>query len=185
MTTSEREVRPADRSGDNTAAAPDAGLSSREETRGDARQKEPLTSSVATAPDDSRQLELEIERTREQLGETVQELFARVDVMARARAKATEVSGKYKNTMVQARNQAATRAGRVRTQIAGNTTALRRKATSANKAQVRKAVTNGASGVQEHWLELAIALGVVSVSCLVAWQWVTHTSSATRYEIHA
>ena len=40
-----------------------------------------------TAPE----IQLEIERTRERLGETVDELAARADVRARARARAAEV----------------------------------------------------------------------------------------------
>jgi Protein of unknown function (DUF3618) len=202
MTTSEREVRPAEQTADNTVPAPRSGASTQGETRGDTRETEPLTGSIASAPDDSRQLQLEIERTREQLGETVQELFARADVIARARAKANQVSGKYKSTVFQARNQAAHHAGRVRTQVTGNTTTAWQKATSANKAgqdqfrsravavraqtweampkQVRRAITNGASGGRESWLALAIALGVASVGCLAARQLVMRSSSATR-----
>jgi hypothetical protein len=197
MTTSERQ---AERTGDGTATAPGSGLATQGETRGDGQETEPITGSVATAPNDPRQLELEIERTREQLGETVQELFYRADVIARARAKATEVSGKYKSTVLQARNQAAAHAGRVRTQVTGNTTAAWQKAASANKAgkdqlrnrtatarkqtweampdQVRQVVTSGASGARDPWLALAIALGAVSVGCLAAWQRAMRSSSA-------
>ena len=48
-------------------------------------------------------LEAEIERTREQLGDTVQELASRADVKSRARAKAAELTGRAKNTAAQAR----------------------------------------------------------------------------------
>jgi len=40
------------------------------------------------------EIQQEIERTREHLGETVEELAARADVRTRARAKAAEVRGK-------------------------------------------------------------------------------------------
>lgn len=41
-----------------------------------------------TAPDPAAELQQQIERTREQLGETVEELAAKADVKARARARA-------------------------------------------------------------------------------------------------
>jgi Protein of unknown function (DUF3618) len=69
----------------------------------DARETAPIEGTVATPQKDPRQLEQEIERTREQLGETVQELVARVDVKSRAQAKANEISGRVKSQTVQAR----------------------------------------------------------------------------------
>jgi hypothetical protein len=90
MTTREGGATPAERTGDKPETAP-------------------LTGTIATPPHDARQLEREIERTREQLGETVQELVARVDVMSRARAKASEVSDNWKSTVVQARKRAGAR----------------------------------------------------------------------------
>lgn len=201
--TEEHVVIPAQRSADDKEAAPDSGLSSRAVTRGDAQETAPLTGSIAAAPDDTRQLELEIERTREQLGDTVQELLARVDVKARARAKATEVSGKCKSTIAQARNQAVVRAGGVRDQVAGNTAAARQKAASAGRAgrdqvrgrvvaagtpaweampeQVRRTVTKGASGAREYRVPLAVAAGVVIVG-LVIWQWKARSASAKSSE---
>ena len=98
MTTREQQAIPAQRT-DGNAETP---------------EPPPLSGSIAAPPEDARQLALEIERTREQLGETVQELVARVDVKSRALAKASEVSGKCKSTMVQARERAATRAGGMR-----------------------------------------------------------------------
>ena len=49
-----------------------------------------------TAPDQANAAELqqEIERTREHLGQTVDELAAKADVKSRARAKTAEVKGK-------------------------------------------------------------------------------------------
>jgi len=85
------------------ATAPGSELSPQATPDGDAPQAAPISGTVATAPVDPRQLEQEIERTREQLGETVQELVARVDVKSRARAKAAEVSGRAKSTALQVR----------------------------------------------------------------------------------
>jgi len=80
------------------------------------------------------QLEQEIERTREQLGETVEQLAARADVKSRVQAKAAEVSGRVKATAGQAQQEAAARAGRVRSQLADKTAAARQKAVSAGGA---------------------------------------------------
>ena len=44
------------------------------------------------------ELQQEIEQTRRQLGQTVDELAAKTDVKARARAKATEVSGRVRRS---------------------------------------------------------------------------------------
>ena len=48
-----------------------------------------------TAPE----IRQEIENTREQLGQTVEELAAKADVPARARGKAAEVSGRVRATV--------------------------------------------------------------------------------------
>jgi hypothetical protein len=86
-----------------SARAPGSELASQAAPDGKAPEAAPITGTVAAAPTDPRQLEQEIERTREQLGETVQELLARVDVKSRAQAKATEISGRVKRTTLQAR----------------------------------------------------------------------------------
>jgi hypothetical protein len=193
MTTREGQPRPAERAEQKAQTAPGSELSSRVGTGGDADEPEPLSGSVAAPPADARQLEREIERTREQLGDTVQELIARVDVKARALAKASEVSDKCKSTMVQARERAATRASGVRSQVTGNTAAARQKAASAGRAgkeqlrgrvaavgtpaweampeQMRGRLTKGASGARERWVPVTVAAGAVILDCLAVWQW--------------
>lgn len=58
------------------------------------------------------ELQQEIEQTRRQLGQTVDELAAKTDVKARARAKATEVSGRVRRSpLVQRRWPVALAAG--------------------------------------------------------------------------
>jgi|SRR5215472_6270106 len=86
------------------APAPGSELSSQATPDGQAPDTAPITGTVAAAPADPRQLELQVERTREQLGETVQELVYRVDVKSRAQAKATELSEKVKSTTVRTRD---------------------------------------------------------------------------------
>ena len=47
-----------------------------------------------TEPDAALEIQQEIEQTRERLGQTVEELAAKADVKARARAKADEVKAR-------------------------------------------------------------------------------------------
>ena len=67
----------------------------------------PAGADPGAAPDDPEQLKLEIERTREQLGETVEALVAKTDVKARARERAEQLSQRLKGTTAQARTQLA------------------------------------------------------------------------------
>ena len=58
------------------------------------------------------ELQQEIEQTRRELGQTVDELAAKTDVKARVRAKATEVSGRVRRSqLVQRRWPVALAAG--------------------------------------------------------------------------
>jgi len=52
--------------------------------------------------EDQAGLEQEIERTREQLGQTVEALAAKADVKAQARAKAAQVTGRLRRVAGQA-----------------------------------------------------------------------------------
>lgn len=53
-----------------------------------------VVDAVPGPPDDAQGLQQEIERTREHLGQTVEALVAKVDIKARARAKAAELAGR-------------------------------------------------------------------------------------------
>jgi vacuolar-type H+-ATPase subunit E/Vma4 len=55
--------------------------------------------------EDPQQLEAEIERTRERLGETAEALAAKADVKARAQQKATELTGRLQSKANQAKRQ--------------------------------------------------------------------------------
>jgi hypothetical protein len=158
-----------------------------------AQETTPLTGRVTAPPDDLRQLETEIERTREQLGETIRELVARADVKSLARARAAALGGRVKDTTSQARKTATAGAVSVRSQVADKTAVARQKATTAGAArkdqlrnqaaavsapvwqatpeQVRRAVTNGASGAKERWMPLTLAAGVLIVGCLALRRW--------------
>lgn len=118
-----------------------------------------LTGRVAAPPDDLRQLEAEIERTREQLGETVQELVARADVKSLARAKATELRGRVKDTTSQARKAATAGAVSVRVQLTDKSAAALQKATSAGATQ------------KERWIPLTLAAGALIAGCMALRRW--------------
>jgi hypothetical protein len=198
MTTSQGTGTPARQPAD-AAEASGSGLSPQATANAGTQETAPLTGRVAAPPNDLHQLEAEIERTREQLGETVRELVTRADVKSLARAKAAELRGRVKDTTSQARKTATAGAVSVRSQVADKTAAARQKATSAgavrkdqlrNRAaavsapawqatpeQVRRAVTNGASGAKEHWIPLTLAAGVLIVGCLALRQWSSQASS--------
>ena len=74
----------------------------------------PAGADPGAVPDDPEQLRLEIERTREQLGETVEALVAKTDVKARAREQAEQLSQRLKGTTAQARSQLAGKTADVR-----------------------------------------------------------------------
>ena len=65
-------------------------------------------------PATGRELQEEIEQTRERLGQTVEELVAKADVKARAQAKAAEVKVKAQDKAADVKSRAADLAGNVR-----------------------------------------------------------------------
>jgi hypothetical protein len=79
------------------------------------------TGGGSAVPDDPEQLRQEIERTREQLGETVEALVAKADVKARAKERAGQLSQVLKDKTAQAKEQTTTRVGQARSQLAGQT----------------------------------------------------------------
>jgi Protein of unknown function (DUF3618) len=62
---------------------------------------------AAPAPDEVRSLQVEIGQTREQLGETIEQLVAKTDVAARAKGKAAELVARMKTQLSDARAKAA------------------------------------------------------------------------------
>ena len=58
---------------------------------------------VPAVPADAQRLRAEIERTREDLGATVEQLAAKLDVKSRARVEAAELAGRIKGTGAQIR----------------------------------------------------------------------------------
>jgi hypothetical protein len=182
MTTSGRARKPPGRRSAEADITPDAAQPPDAAAADDTPGKG-LLAGAQPAPDDRQQLEQEIERTREQLGETVEQLAAKADVKGRAQAKAAVVSGQVKATAGQARQEAAARAGRARSQLADTTAAARQKAVSvggtgqdqlqrraaavgtraweATPEPVRRAATRGVSAARERRVPLTIAAGVL------------------------
>ena len=75
---------------------------------------------MTTSPDDQQELEQEIEKTREQLGETVEALAAKVDVKARAREKLSQLTGRLKSKAIEARGKATEATRQLRLQDKAN-----------------------------------------------------------------
>ncbi|HWG60785.1 MAG TPA: DUF3618 domain-containing protein [Streptosporangiaceae bacterium] len=99
-----------------------------------------MTTSV---PDDADELRQDIERTRDRLGETVEELAAKADVKSRAKAQAAELAGRLQTKAAQARTQAL-----------------------AQTPQLRRAVAKGATAVRQRPVPLVLALGGLTVGYL-------------------
>jgi hypothetical protein len=149
---------------------------------------------AATGPtEDIEELRQEIEQTRDQLGDTVQQLAAKTDVGARARGKAVELTQKVKGKASQTQAQAAASAGNARGQLADKTEAARAHIMpllSAGKDQlqaravavatpvwdatpepVRQAVVKGASTVRQRRAALAaIASTLVAGYLAIRWR---------------
>jgi len=81
-------------------------------------------------PGDPQALAEEIERTREELGATVEALAAKADVMARAREKTAEMSGRLTGAASQAKAQLSAGAWRLRGRAAGTLAAAGQKVVS-------------------------------------------------------
>jgi hypothetical protein len=97
-----------------------------------------------TAPDPASAAELqqEIERTREHLGQTVEELAAKADVKSRARAKTADVKSRARATTAEVKRKAADASGQVR------------------RSQV----------VQRRWPLAAAAAGVILIGSIAVWR---------------
>jgi Protein of unknown function (DUF3618) len=193
MTTSGRAGNPLGRRPAEADTAQGAVQSPDTDVAGGIPGQGPLADGLPPAPDDPQQLRQEIERTREQLGETVEQLAAKADVKSRAQTRAAEVSRRLKAKASQARQRAAAQAGTVRGQLTGKTAAARHKAVSAGGAgqdqlksrmaavgtplwdatpeSLRRAAARGASGARERRVPLAVAAGVLVCGYLAIRWW--------------
>lgn len=98
--------------------------------------------SGSTVPgNDAQHLREEIEQTRQQLGLTVEQLAAKVDVKSRARVEAAQVARRVKSATARARDP------------------------------VRQAAAKGASKARDYRIPLALGTGALVLAYLAIWQW--------------
>jgi phage-related minor tail protein len=102
------------------------------------------------------EIQQEIDRTRERLGETVEELAAKADVKARAKEKAVEMKAK-------AQGKATEVSGLVKDKAAGVSGLVKDKATDVS-GRVKQNQT-----VQRRWPLAAAAAGVLAAG-IVVWR---------------
>lgn len=192
MTTSGRSGKPVGQHSAEADTSPSADLLPDATTAARTSETATPADAGAAAPDDAQQLQQEIERTREQLGETVEKLAAKADVKARARDKAVEFSGRVKSKAGQARKEAAARSESARSQLAGKAAAARQQATSAGGARkdelqtraavampvweatpehLRRAVAKGASTARQRRVPLAAAAVALILGYLAIRRW--------------
>jgi hypothetical protein len=119
-------------------------------------------SSGPPSPDDPEQLKAAIERTREELGRTAEQLVAKTDVKARAQAKASDLTQRAKDATSQVRRSAVAQAGSAREQVADRYQA---------SGPLRQAVTQGIEGARTYRKPLIIAVGVLIVGAVAVRIW--------------
>jgi Protein of unknown function (DUF3618) len=115
-----------------------------------------------SSPDDPEQLKAAIERTREELGRTAEQLVAKTEVKAQAQAKASDLTQRAKDATSQVRRQAVARAGSARQQLAGSYQA---------SGPLKQAVTQGIEGARTYRKPLTIAVGVLIAGAVAVRIW--------------
>ena len=188
MTASGRAAKPASKRVSGGAGAAGPGAAGDAAASGETPEDAPRAQTQPAVPDNEQELRAEIEQTREELGETVEQLAAKVDVKGRARAKTAELTGRVKDKAVQARASAAARATEVHAQVPGKTQIARQKAAAATglaKARVqaraasvreaapepvRRAVATGASTAKQRRVPLGLA-AIALIAGYLALRW--------------
>jgi hypothetical protein len=117
------------------------------------------------------QLAREIERTREQLGETVRALAARADLKAMAAGKLGEFPGRAADTVTRAGHQATAQARRLRDQGAGRA-ARQWQQLRSGSMPVKGKLRKGTSGVAVKMSHATVdpVLGAVATAAAIARQ---------------
>ena len=121
--------------------------------------------SVPPPPDDPEQLKAAIERTRQELGRTAEQLVAKTDVKARAQAKASDLTQRAKDATSQVRRQAVAQAGSVREQVADSDHSYQA------SGPLKQAVTQGIEGARTYRKPLIIAVGLLIVGAVAVRIW--------------
>ena len=110
-------------------------------TAEEARDAGTQTGSGDAPPANPNELMAEIERTREELGETVEALAAKTDVKARAQQRAAEVSGQLKGRVDGVKAGLVSRAGQLKSELTGKTGQTRQTVTERGKAVTKRGQT--------------------------------------------
>ena len=149
----------------------------------------PETVLDGTVPEDEQELREEIEQTREQLGETVEELVAKTDLKGRAQAKAADLTRRVKGRTARVRAKATKRGTGVRSHVAAKNVTGRqqaREASGAAKAQlqaraapvweaapepVRRIAVKGASAAQRRRVSLMVTAATLVAGYVVLRWW--------------
>jgi cobalamin biosynthesis Mg chelatase CobN len=103
-------------------------------------------STKPAVPDDPEQLRQDIERTREQLGETVEALVAKADVKAQAKEKVGQLTDRVKGSTAQAKDQATAKVAQARDQLTTKTQDVKQAATT-NSAPAKEQLQARATAV--------------------------------------
>ncbi len=121
----------------------------------------PAPAAAADAPSDTeRAIAADIERTRAELGETVEQLAAKADVKARARHAASDLEGRVRQTAGQLRGQASARGQQLGDQLTQLTDGMPDQVTGSAKA--------ASATVRRYWMQLAAAAAVLALVAVAA-----------------
>ena len=134
---------------------------------------QPADPGASSVPDDPDQIRQDIERTREQLGDTVEALVAKTDVKAQAKGKVGQLTERLKGTTTQARTQlaqktagvrqaATTNGAQGRDQLQARATAVGSKVRDVTPEPVQRAARQAAARTSPRQATIAaVAAGVV------------------------
>jgi Protein of unknown function (DUF3618) len=152
------------------------------------------------AGDAAEELRWEIEQTRDQLGDTVEQLVAKTDVKKQAKRKATEATEHVKSTASQVAGQATEKAAAIGSTLASGTAQTRMRAQAASEVgkarleagkarlqdraaelgtpgpdasveRVRRAAIQGVKGAQQRQVPLAAVAGSIVAGYLALRWW--------------
>ena len=132
-----------------------------------------------SVPDDPEQLRQDIEKTREQLGETVEALVAKADVKAQGKEKVGQLTDRVKGSTAQAKEQlttktqdvkqaAATNGAPAKEQFQARATAVGGKVRDVTPEPVQRAARHAAARTSPRQASIvAAAVGVVILGIIV------------------
>jgi ABC-type transporter Mla subunit MlaD len=124
---------------------------------------ETATTPHRTVPEEEQELRQQIEQTRQDLGETMEQLVARTDMAARARANAAEATERMKGSMRRVRTRAAAQGQAAASQVAP--------VWDKAPEPLRRTVEKAASGANQRRAPLAAAAATLVAGYLAVRWW--------------